>query len=149
MNSHWNLHWAQSNKYLLVIVVSAVAIDSVLTTLVIGQLDDHNTANERINLPIASPVPAPSIPAPVSAAPQLAPAPQVPTSLTPPLVVSAPQIITPPQQAPAHHTPRKPKTLPPRQANPVPAPPPAPAPPPTNPAGSDTAVKPGAPPELS
>ena len=143
MNLHWNLHWTQSDKYLRLMVASAVAIDSVLTTLVIGQQHDHSTAHEQVNLPIASSVPTPSIPAPASAAPQLAPPPLVATSPTPPLVASAPQLITPPQQASTHHKPRKLKTLPPRQVNPVPAPLPI------TPARSDTAIKPGAPPELS
>ena len=134
-----NLHWAQSNKYLLVIVASAVAIDGVLTTLVIDQRHDHSAANGQVSLPAAPPIPVPSIPALAPAAPQLA------IPLIPPSVASTPQIIAPPQQALAPH---KPKTPFHRRINPTPAPAPAPAPPPTLPR-PDTPVKPGTPPELS
>lgn len=149
MTLPWNLHWAQSDKYLLVIVTSAVVIDSVLTILVIGQQHDHSTTNRQANLPVISPALVPSVPAPASAAPQWAPAPQVTTSPTPSLVTSAPQVLTAHQQAPAHHKSRTPQTLPAPRVNPMPARPPLPAPPPTKIAKSDTAVKPGAPPEMS
>jgi len=50
-----NFHWAQSNKYLLIIVASAVALDGVLTTLVIHQRHDHSTAHGQVSLPAAPP----------------------------------------------------------------------------------------------
>ena len=56
-----NFHWAQSNKYLLIIVASAVAIDGALTTLVIHQRHDDGTAHGQVSLP-AAPIPVPSIP---------------------------------------------------------------------------------------
>lgn len=135
-----------SNRYLLVIVASAVAINSVLATLIIHQQHDYSTQTGQVSPSIAPPVLAPSIPAPVSAPPQLAPGSQVAIPLARPLVASTPPSITPPQQPPATHTPRK---LLHRRVNPVPASPPVPAPPPPTPARSDTAAKPGAPPELS
>ena len=159
-----NFHWAQANKFLLVVVASAVAIDGVLTTLVVHQQHNHSTVNGQIGPETAAPVPPGArVRAPASRVPQLVPAPQAATTaLTPASVASAPGIITPPHWANT-------KTLSHRRVGPRPASPPPPqtnqgsstrsdnpvklgAPPeisnPTSSARSDMPVKPGAPPEI-
>ena len=139
-----NFHWTQSKKYLLVVAASAVALDGVLTTLVVRQQHDQNTITGLASVPTAVPAPVPRVPA--SAPPQPTPALRI---ATPALATSAPPILTPPQPAPAAHKLLKSKTVPHRRVDPPPAPLPVPAPPPTTPVRSAPAVKPGMPPELS
>jgi hypothetical protein len=139
-----NFHWMQSTKYLLVVATGAVALDGVLTTLVVEQQHHQNTITGLASVPPAVPVPVSRVP--VSAPPQLTPAPQI---APPTLVTSMPSIIPPPQPAPAAHKRLKSKTVPPRRVDPLPAPLPVLAPLPATPARSAPAVKPGTPPELS
>jgi hypothetical protein len=139
-----NFHWMQSKRYLLVVAAGVVALDGVLTTLVVEQQHDHSTIIGPASMPTAVPAPLSRVPA--SAPPQLTPAPQI---ATPALVTSAPPIITPPRPAPAAHKLLKPKTVPHRRVDPPPAPLSVPTSPPTTPARSAPAVKPGTPPELS
>jgi len=168
---------AHSNKSLLIALTSTVVIDGVLTAVVLHRHHDHSTANEQVSIrtapsvsipaganivvppnAVAHPNPA-TTPAPIdtpvgSAAPILAsPEPQTAaTPTTPVLNGSAPQILKPSQQAPAAHKPLKPKTLPHRHINPLPASPSlaaavlVPAAPQTNPAPAAQPAKPGAPP---
>jgi hypothetical protein len=139
-----NFHWMQSKKYLLVVAAGAVALDGVLTTLVVEQQHDQNTITGLASVPTAVPVPVPRVPA--SAPPQLTPAPQI---APPALVTSVPSLIPPPQPTPAAHKRLKSKTVPHRRVDPLPAPLSVLAPPPTTPARSVPVVKPGTPPELS
>ena len=131
-----------SNKFLLAMVATAVAIDAALTTLVLHQQHNQSTINGPVSRPPATPVPAAPSPASAAAVPPLTPAPQATTPLAPALVVWAPRIITPPQRATT-------KILPRWRIHPIPASPPPPQTNPTNSASSHTPVKPGAPPEIS
>jgi hypothetical protein len=170
-------HCPHSNKSLVIALTSAVVIDGVLTAVVLHRHHDHSTANEQLSLrtapsvsipaganivvppnAVAHPNPA-TTPDPVdtsagSAAPVLAsPNPQTATTPTTPVLNgSAPQILRPSQQAPAAHKPLKPKRLPHRRINSLPASPslaaavPVPAAPQTSPATPAKPAKPGAPP---
>jgi hypothetical protein len=149
-----NFYWARSNKFLLVLLVIAVAIVGVLTTLVMYQQYDQSMVDGQVHLrtaptvsavgvsagadmmavpnaathpepatrpdPANVPVGPASQPAPASPAPQVAT-----TPITPALGASAPDRITSPQLGPSPQTPLKPKTLPHRRVNSVPAPTPA------------------------
>ena len=141
-----NFHWMQSKKYLPVVAASAVALDGVLTTLVVHEQHGQNTITGPASVPTTVPVPVPRVAAPASAPPQLYPAPQI---ATPALVTSPPPILTPPQPASAAHKRLKSKTVPHRRVDPLSGSLAVPAPAPTSPARSAPAVKPGAPPELS
>jgi hypothetical protein len=164
-----NLYWAQSNKFMLVITGSAATLVGVLTILVIEQQHDQRTtvtvpaASVRTNAdtmaspnvvppldPATTPDPANGLVGLASHPPQLAAASQVATvPLTPALVAPAPQSITQPQPAPTARKLLNTRMLPHRRAVPVPASPPAPPAPQINPVRPATAVKPGAPPEIS
>jgi hypothetical protein len=149
-----NFHWARSNEFLLVLLAIAVTIVGVLTTLVMYQQHDQSMVDGQVHLRTAPAVSPASVPAggdmmaipnaatlpnpattpdpantPVGSASQPAPAspaPQVVTTpVTPALGAPALGSITSPQSAPSPLAPRKPKTLPHRRVNSVPAPPPA------------------------
>jgi hypothetical protein len=174
-----NFHWARSNKPLLIILVIAVAIVSVLTTLVMYQQHDQSMVDGQVPLRTAPTVSAPGVPvadmmaipnaaalstpattpdpanAPVGPASPPAPgspAPQVATApITPALGVPAAGSSTSPPSAPSSRAPRKPKKLPHRRVNSVPAPPPAAVAPPvisapqTDPVTPTSSAKPGSP----
>jgi hypothetical protein len=162
-----------NNKSMLIALTCTVAIDAVLTTLVICQRHDQNAVIDEASIraavpmsgarlpagadivatpnatthpdPAATPYPADALVG--SAFPAPGPStPQAPT--TPPLVAAAPQIITPPQQTPAAQKSFKPKIVTRRRVNPLPAPPPPAATPPLPAQITPTtpAKKPGAPP---
>jgi len=143
-----NLYWTRSEKYLLVVLALSVAIVGVLTALVMNQEHDQSAVADAPVRPTSQPALGPT-------APQVAPAPQVTTTTSPPaLAAPASGVMTPTQLVPPSAKPLQAKTLPRRRANPVPAPPPlaathpvAPAPQtdPAPPARSDAAVKPGSP----
>ena len=111
-----NFHWPQSTKFLLVILASALAIDGVLTTLVINQQHHQSPVTGQASLT----TPAARVPAPASPAPPPASAPQVATPLTPPQVASPPRVTSIRQPVPAPHKLVKPKPLPHRRVDPVP-----------------------------
>jgi hypothetical protein len=138
-----NFQWAQSNKLLLVVVASAVAIDGVLTALVLHQQHNHSTITGQVTRPPA----APGTPAARSSSTRRSTATDsrttgATTPLTSAPLVSTPRIITPPQHPKAKISPH-------RQVHPMPASPPPPQTNPAKPGSSDTLVKPGAPPEIS
>ncbi|SRR5579884_1222672 len=113
-----NCHRPQSTKLMLVILASAVAINGVLTTLIIKQQHRQSTVTGQASLA----TPAARIPAPANPAPQPASAPQVAatTPLTPAQVASPPRVATPPRPAKAPRKVVKPKTLPHRRVDPAP-----------------------------
>jgi len=69
-----NFHWMYANKFLLIVVASTVALDGVLTTLVIHQQHNQSTINGQVTPRTAAPVPpAARVPALASPLPQWTP----------------------------------------------------------------------------
>jgi hypothetical protein len=149
-----------ANKLLLVVLTSAVAIDGVLTTLVIHQHRDQHTLSEQVSLRTTPPAsatmsnaaahPDPATPAKPPNLPDGAafPAPGSAGSVTlqQASIPAGPAVV-----APAAPTPRKSPTSPHQRITPRPAAPPAAAPPlsaplPITPATPAKPTKPGAPP---
>ena len=166
-----NFQWVRSNKFWLAVLVIAVAIVGVLSTLVMHQQHDRSMVDGQVHLRTAPVAPAASVPAgagimpnpnavirpdlattpdpaaaPVGPASQPAlasPAPRVATSpITPALIAPVPRSITSPQRTPSPQTPRKAKTSPHRRVHAVPAPPPAAAAHPVTPAPQTDPVTP-------
>ncbi len=144
-----DFRWARLNKFLLVVLVIAVAIVGVLTTVVVHQQHDQSTVNGQVRLGTTPTAPAASAPAgtdimansnamthpnsattpepanaPLGPASQPAPASPAPP-VAPALVTPTPRIITPAQQALPAQKLHKPTTLPHRRADPVSTPSPS------------------------
>lgn len=169
-----DFHWMYPNKSLLVALASAVALDGVLTILVLHQPHDHSTVTGQLTVGTAPLIPAASVSAGggMVATPNAASRPDPATTPNPPnasigsaapapgsatpqptttplsqaLVVSAPQAVMPAQQAQTPRKPLQPKIVRHRRIDPAPVPPPVPAAPQSNPATPATPMKPGAPP---
>jgi hypothetical protein len=161
-----DFRWARTNMFLLVLLAIAVVTVGVLTTLVMYQQHDQRTVNGQVRLETDPTVPAANFPdgADIGANPNAVTHLDPTTAATTPDpanapvgLASQPALASPALQVappPSPQTPLKPKTLPHRRVNPVPAPHPpasahliAPAPQ-TDPnplPRSNTPVKPGSP----